>query len=298
MADQEIVQTFRAKIGLADAADADIDATLTVGEGRLVITAADQQIGAWPVSSIELDLTNRGYRMNVDGEHLLVSPVDRFTFRDAVEAERAAAHSTPRRRWGGKAKAKKPVAAAPTPAPVEARPGPSKRDIKRAVQEEKRRQAAAAHQVETPEPPAPTAPAEPTAPKRKLRIGRKPEPSPVTAVLEPETIPEPDAPWEIPVTPEPAERQKTGLAGRIEELPTTWKLGAGAAIAALVIAVFFPRIIATLMLIPGLVAVMVAGLGLVDPAYTRKLPSNLDEQRLLTGGGVLLAIGLIIITFF
>jgi hypothetical protein len=166
------------------------------------------------------------------------------------------------------------------------------------VREEKRRQAASVPQIDTPEPLVPDTPTEPPAPKRKLRIGRKAEPSPVTAVLEPESIPEPEAPWEIPVTPEPVDRVKTGLAGRLEELPTTWKLAAGGAVAALVIAIFFPRLIATLMLIPGLIAVMVAGLGLVDPAYTRKLPSNLDEQRLLTGGGILLGIGLIIITFF
>ena len=99
------MRTFRAKIGTSDETEAELEAVLTVGEGQLLITAGDQEIGAWPVGAVNLDLTNRGYRMNIGGEALLVAPVDRFTFREAVDEER---ESVEAKKGKGRRRSKKP----------------------------------------------------------------------------------------------------------------------------------------------------------------------------------------------
>lgn len=282
------MRTFKAKIGTADQANPDFEALLEVGGGQLVITAGDQQIGAWPVTSLQLDLTNRGYRMHVDGEQLLVAPIDRFTFRDAVDAERQSVQPKGRRARR-KAKVQPPSLGAP--------PVPTKRELKQAAKLERLRQEAdTARAKEEAKADAKARAKEERKSGVRFRLPGRAVLSSISAALEPK--PEPDAPWEIPVEKEPVEIRRNPLAARLAAIPPLWKIGAGASVVILAIGVFFPRLIATLLLVPGLLAVMTAGLGLVDPGYTRKLPPSLNEQRLLTGGGILLALGLLIVTFF
>jgi hypothetical protein len=289
------VQKFKAKIGTGDGVSPDFEALLEVGGGQLVITAGDQRIGAWPVTSLELDLTNRGYRMSVEGEQLLVSPIDRFTFRDAFDAERASAGTHGRR---GRRRTK----AVERPA-IGSLPVPTKRELKKAAKLERLRQEAAVEKAkgEAREEARADAKAKRKDPSQALRRfgfrGKAPLPS-VEAILEPKPEPQPEAPWEVPVEKERVEVTKNALAARFHDAPGTWKAAGGVGVAVLVVAIFFPRLIATLLLIPGLLAVMTAGLGLVDPGYTRKLPPSLTEQRLLAVGGILLGLGLLIVTFF
>jgi len=301
-ADDHLVQTFKAKIGTGEQAIPDSEALLEVGGGQLVIMVGDQRIGAWPVASLDLDLTNRGYRMNIEGEQLLVSPVDRFTFREAVDAEKASSTTqTRRRRRRSKAKA----ASTPKSPPV-----PSRRELKKAAKLERLRQEAAEEKAklearEEAKAEVRAQRKDGNASKRRfnvpsLRRSETPGSGPVEALLEPqpEAPAKREAPWEVPVAKEVVEVQKNRLITRVEDLPLPWKIGAGGALVALVIGIFLPRLVATLMLIPGLLAVMTAGLGLVDPGYTRKLPATLDEPKLLTIGGILLAVGLLVVTFF
>lgn len=281
------MQKFKARIGTTDSTETGFDATLAVGGGQLVITVGDQEIGAWPVGSVELDLTSRGYRMNVQGEALLVSPVDRFTFREAVDAERQTATAARPRWWR---KADKAATKAEAPAPFSEEVEAATRTVAGPQAEDAAREKAAAKTSARSDPMK--------VPGRRLHLWKRNPPAPVEAVLEPQPVVEPDAPWEVPVQRDPVEARPNPIATWFEGIPLLWKIGVGGSALAIGIGLFFPRMIATILLIPGLLAVMTAGLGLVDPGYTSKLPASFDEQRLLTVGGILLAIGLLIVTFF
>jgi len=277
-ADHHFVRTFKAKIGTADETEADLEAILTVGEGQLLITAGDQEIGAWPVGSVNLDLTNRGYRMNIGGEALLVAPVDRFTFREAVDEERESveAKSGKGRRHSKRAKAGDTTK-------------PTKQD-RRAVAKSKNPDESRGH--------APKPQREKRAKRNWTSLSRSKERRLSLSAVEPLPAVENDAPWEIPVTKDHVEPDPNQLVSLFLRIPLPWKIGVTGAILAFGAGVVFPRLVATIMLLPGLLAILTAGLGLIDPGYTRKLPASIDEQRLLTVGGILLAVGLMIVTFF
>ncbi len=272
------MRTFKAKIGMRHDSEADLEALLTVGEGQLLITAGDQEIGAWPVGSVNLDLTNRGYRMNIDGEALLVAPVDRFTFREAVDAERENVAASDRKR-GRRAKQK----------PAEGEAGPTRRQV---------RAAKGAKKADGAKEAGPK-PQKADKPRRSWTSLSRTKEHPLSkSALERREPVENDAPREVAVTTDRVEPKPNVMLALFLKIPLPWKIAVTGVTLALGVGVVFPRLVATMLLIPGLLAILTAGLGLVDPGYTRKLPAALDEQRLLTIGGILLAVGLMIVTFF
>ncbi len=59
-------------------------ATLLVENGRLRIQAGDQPIGDWSLQDIDLNRMDTGYRMDAEGEQLLIEVKDQAGFEEAV----------------------------------------------------------------------------------------------------------------------------------------------------------------------------------------------------------------------
>lgn len=73
----------------------------------------------------------------------------------------------------------------------------------------------------------------------------------------------------------------------------TRRIGVGA-ILGIVLAVVLPAVLSTILLLGGLVALFMGGIGMLEPVFLRKLPPRLDERTLLMIGGGLLVTGMVI----
>jgi len=81
-----------------------LEATFAIGGGSLRVTAGEHDIGMWPLDGIELDRTDDGLVLHVEGEDLVV------TVRDPeilVEAVSGAAEPVEQGRTGRRARAAK-----------------------------------------------------------------------------------------------------------------------------------------------------------------------------------------------
>lgn len=98
---------------------------LEVEGGRLIIRAADQKIGDWAISDLDLQRVSGGYRVGVEGEELILDVPDILGFQEAISVEptkrkRAkhasspASHTTPRARREPRKKARAEAPADPS----------------------------------------------------------------------------------------------------------------------------------------------------------------------------------------
>ena len=113
---------------------------------------------------------------------------------------------------------------------------------------------------------------------------------------------EPQAPLDVTkeIFGDPAEElpKKRGIGGRLADRWLDVSLArrrATLGIAILVLlALIAPALVASLLVLAGLVACLVGGAGMADPSYTRKLPPELSEVRLLVSGGIMLVAGFLV----
>ena len=73
---------------------------LEVEGGRLIIRAADQKIGDWAISDLDLQRVSGGYRVGVEGEELILDVPDILGFQEAISVvqptkRRRAKHTSP-----------------------------------------------------------------------------------------------------------------------------------------------------------------------------------------------------------
>jgi hypothetical protein len=148
--------------------------------------------------------------------------------------------------------------------------------------------------VSTASPAGSAPPAKPTRQERKaakkLPADSEPKPVPHIPGLE---DPDKDALWATHRTEEPS-----GWRHSLNSTTTTRKLIAAAIVSISVLAVFLPAIATIMLLIPGIAAVILAGLSLLDPAYTRFLPGSMSEIRLMTLGIGVFGASLLIASIF
>ena len=90
-------------------------------------------------------------------------------------------------------------------------------------------------------------------------------------------------------------------AGALKRLGDRWlaiplaRRRAVLGVAILVLAwLLIPTLVASVLVLAGLASCLIGGAGMADPTYTRKLPPQLTEARLLIAGGVLLVVGFLI----
>lgn len=282
----------------------ELEATFEVAAGRVTISSAGQEIGRWPAKKIDLMHRRDGILLTVDGESLVVRPIDRYGFSDAVEAE---VDEAPKRRFLRRRQktARKP----PVTVPVEAPATPDRVPAQPAA---KSRRNAPLPPVEPPQPSAwpfdgredrssdglgPAAASE-TIPLADAIESAKANPLPGRFVEASTPVPI-DLTKEIfgEPTAEPSPKGP-GLASRLAE--QWWSVPAGARRAGVVLAVgavltlLIPEVVATVLVLTGLAACLAGGAGMADPSYTRKLPPALSDSRLLIGGGVMLVVGFLI----
>ena len=73
---------------------------LEVEGGRLIIRAADQKIGDWAISDLDLQRVSGGYRVGVEGEELILDVPDILGFQEAISVvqptkRKRARHASP-----------------------------------------------------------------------------------------------------------------------------------------------------------------------------------------------------------
>jgi hypothetical protein len=94
--------------------------------------------------------------------------------------------------------------------------------------------------------------------------------------------------------PEPKRGQLKRLGDRWLNLPLSYRRAALGLAVLVLLWLLIPAVVATVMVLTGLVSCLVGGAGLADPSYTRRLPSQLSETRLLIAGAIMLVVGILI----
>lgn len=102
-----------------------VPATVTVVEERISIEAGDQEIGSWNIDEVVLEPTGESvYRLEVDGDRILIDFEDAGTFRDLLDS-RSRMRSRIKLRGN---RPKKPTE--PKPAKAKSGPGPKTKEPK------------------------------------------------------------------------------------------------------------------------------------------------------------------------
>ncbi len=68
-----------------------LQARLEVEDGRLIISAADQSIGEWNLTDLDIGRTPEGFRVQVEGEELLLEVSDPLAFEEAIGTDESKA---------------------------------------------------------------------------------------------------------------------------------------------------------------------------------------------------------------
>lgn len=76
--------TFHGSLSLADDPASAVRADIQVDEERLLIEAAGDSLGDWPLAEIVISPTPGGFRVRADGEDLMLTTVDDHGFAAAV----------------------------------------------------------------------------------------------------------------------------------------------------------------------------------------------------------------------
>ena len=74
------------------------------------------------------------------------------------------------------------------------------------------------------------------------------------------------------------------LGDRLNSRSSRQWLAIVSVVIAVVLAVFAPNVLQLVLMVPGVVAVILASLGILDPSFTRFLPAKFSELRLLIIG--------------
>ncbi len=319
---------FRGTIHLPDDAE-HLDATIVVEAGRVIVEVEGQAICDWEADAVTLEHRPDGILLSLSGESLIISPVDRYGFSDAVEAAR---EDVPKKRRTFRrtrlhnphpATGDHPTTAVPA-ATTQAKPRRNRGWRKRkdpgtdavpgqpgALPSEPAAPVASGPHdpwiVTDPVPPAPQrAPLadEPQAPEREPSVRSLTDAiRSATASLPGRTQPEQAKPVDInqeifgedydrpdPVPPSAFARLRRWWAG----LAPRWRVSIVAAVILVPAAVFASELVATVLVLGGLGACLLGGAGMADPHYTRKLPAQLSEIRLLIAGAAMIVVGFLI----
>ena len=94
--------------------------------------------------------------------------------------------------------------------------------------------------------------------------------------------------------PEPKRGFLKRLGDRWLDVPLAYRRAVLGVAIVVLLWLLIPAVVATVLVLAGLVSCLVGGAGLADPSYTRRLPSNLSEARLLIGGAIMLVVGVLI----
>ena len=94
--------------------------------------------------------------------------------------------------------------------------------------------------------------------------------------------------------PPPKRRALGNLGERWMEIPAVRRrIVLGVAVGVL-LWLLVPRVVATALMLSGLVGCLAGGAGLADPTYTRRLPASISEVHLLIWGGIALVVGFLV----
>ena len=75
---------FAGSLRLAADPKSRVRAEIVVDDERLVVRAGSDELGNWPLSSLTFDPAPGGFRMNADGEELILTTGDNVSFADLV----------------------------------------------------------------------------------------------------------------------------------------------------------------------------------------------------------------------
>lgn len=78
------MQTFHGSLALADDPSSSVRADIQVDEERLLIEAAGDSLGDWPLAEIIISPAQGGFRVRADGEDLMLTTADDHGFAAAV----------------------------------------------------------------------------------------------------------------------------------------------------------------------------------------------------------------------
>ncbi len=248
----------------------------------------------WPVQDLDLALGVQGSAVGLSGGQVVLAPHDRFGFNSAIETAKEASGRKKSRRARKQAeranKVQKPSQTAvqpPQPTPVAAtQPHPTedvpaskpsraerKAEIQAAKQQEKVRAAEAKQASKNAKKAEKTRKSDEDG-EAPAEFVPKPAPK-IPGLADPDW----DPLWEV--HDNEGEGTSRSVLNSIKAVPTPWIIGV---VGFLVFAYFFPTLASLLLALPGAAAVVVAGLALLDPAYTRFLPGSMSEVRLMTYG--------------
>lgn len=322
---------FRGTIHLPDDAE-HLNATMVVDSGRVIIQVEGQPICDWEADEITLEHRPDGILLSLHGESLVVSPVDRYGFSDAVEAARDHVPKKRRRRRRGRKTAGPDNASGAVHedgpgAPSRAGKKRRRRRLSATTAEPAAVQPAPVSAQEVITPGAKAAPkdpwiaAEPSTRPRSHEAPMPPEPEP-PAVPADDPLPRPlsdaapattddlpgrqakqEQPVDInreifgedydrpePKRPGPLTRLRAGWA----DLAPRWRAVIGIATVGIPATIFASETVATVLVLGGLGACLLGGAGMADPHYTRKLPPQVTEIRLLIAGMIMIIAGFLV----
>ena len=290
------MKSFPGKIGFVNGEDDDVAAVITLDGIQLQIQTGDTSIGEWPIKDMNLEFGRRGYHVILDGEEVVLDPLDRYGFSTAFEVAQEAANEKKTRRARRLEKRNRDDTVESTeptqdvPSAVIAgnesstieetgseRPTRSdQRAAARIAKEEDKAARAEAKQVAK----AARAGAKQVAKAEKRRAAQAddtdPRPVPRIPGLE---DPDKDALWETHHNDE-----DTSFRSKLNSRSGTrvlWTVGVALVV---VLAYLAPTVASLMLVIPGAAAVILAALGLLDPVFTRLLPPSLNEIRLMIIG--------------
>ncbi len=265
--------------------------TIELEQGRLIISAGDTPIGDWDIAEVSLEKVKTGFRLDVEGEHVLLD----MTESEAIALDlRYAAGSRsrparkrkdprpPRAREEKAPKPKREKAPKPkrekAPKPPEAK-RPKRQNRAKRAEEAKRSEPQAA---ETPAPAVEKEPerrAKPRGPSRGRRLGVRIAKS--------------------------SRRAMDGVDGILDRAEKRWgpllpdwvftRPVFLIALAAIIAGSFLPKIAAASLLLTGALAVLVGTFTYADSVLASKwLPGRTGPVHLLVTGLVVLVLGLLL----
>lgn len=290
---------------------ASLPASVEFVDGCLAVATGGTELGRWSFSELSVEERPGGFLVTVEGEQLLVSPLDRRGFSAALDAalsRHAAAAERERRRRSRLRRRRRAETAEGAPAEppaLEHLPEPDeqrepeesavgtrvgrwwrRRDLPPVPGDAENGVPTAQPPVSVERPPAVRVEAAPTETqggrdrRRWMRVkGRGRE----------GTAGRPES------EPAPARGSAGGrLAGLLDRVSLRQRLAIGAAVAVVLLAIFVPNVLALALLAIGGAGLLVGTLAFLDPYTAVRIPAPWTAQRLMALGGAIVVVGIVV----
>lgn len=264
---------FKGSIRVAGSNEPGLEASLAVDDGRLLVRSQKHEIGNWALEDLLVEQRGDAFHIQVEGEELVVAVGDAAGFSDGlgmndrrlnkVRAKKLKAEEKARRKKRSDAEEAAvtlpPVVATPAPPPQPEPPPFTPPPF-------------TPPPVAQPEPPPITPP--PVAPPPEVRT---PGPPPVPKEFLAATPPPPKPPslWSL--------------------LPLRWKLTGFGVVGLIVFGVFYPGILALLLMVTGMVTLFLAIAAKGDSQSAVRMPAFFTTTPAIVAGVVMVVLGLILI---